>query len=72
MKDKCVICGKESPYDITTNVDYRIGYIDGGGQGCFQSEICKKTISINEELIKDTPNDFELGAKVRELFNKIK
>ena len=41
-KDKCVICGKETPYTINTNINQRIGYVEGGGQGCFQPNICEK------------------------------
>lgn len=33
--DVCVICGKVSPYTQDTHIDYRIGYIEGAGQGCF-------------------------------------
>lgn len=40
--DKCVICGKVSPYPTTTHIDRRIGYVEGAGQGCFQPEICEK------------------------------
>lgn len=40
--DKCVICGITSPYKTTTHIDHRIGYIEGGGQGCFQPNICEK------------------------------
>ena len=40
--DKCVICGKETPYLVSTPIDYRIGYVEGGGQGCFQPNICDK------------------------------
>ena len=40
VKDKCVICGKESPYDHKTHIDYRVGYVEGGGQTCFQPKIC--------------------------------
>jgi hypothetical protein len=40
--DKCVICGKESPYLRSTHVDLRVGYVDGGGQGCFQPIECDK------------------------------
>jgi hypothetical protein len=40
--DKCVICGKESPYLHSTHVDLRVGYVDGGGQGCFQPIECDK------------------------------
>ena len=40
--DHCVICGKQSPYTRTTHIDNRVGYIDGGGQGCFQPNKCDK------------------------------
>lgn len=39
--DKCVMCGKVSPYKTTTPIDLRIGYVEGGGQGCFQPNACK-------------------------------
>lgn len=42
QKDKCVICGKETPYSINTHIDMRIGYVEGGGQGCYQPNICNK------------------------------
>ena len=38
--DKCVICGKESPYTMSTHIDLREGYVEGGGQGCFQPNTC--------------------------------
>ena len=40
--DKCVICGKESPYLKSTHIDFRTGYVEGGGQGCFQPNNCDK------------------------------
>jgi len=40
--DKCVICGKETPYLRSTHIDLREGYVEGGGQGCFQPNICDK------------------------------
>jgi hypothetical protein len=40
--DHCVICGKLSPYTIETNIDDRVGYVDGGGQGCFMPNECDK------------------------------
>jgi hypothetical protein len=40
--DKCVMCGKESPYKMSTHIDNRIGYIEGSGQGCFQPKKCRK------------------------------
>jgi hypothetical protein len=39
--DKCVICGKDTPYLETTHIDLRVGYVEGGGQGCFQPTVCK-------------------------------
>lgn len=41
-KDKCVICGKETPYSRNTHIDFRVGYVEGGGQGCYQPNICGK------------------------------
>ena len=40
--DKCVVCGKVSPYKTMTHIDRRIGYIEGAGQGCFQENVCEK------------------------------
>jgi hypothetical protein len=40
--DRCVTCGAESPYTQGHHVDYRIGYIEGAGQGCFQPSECSK------------------------------
>jgi hypothetical protein len=38
--DKCVICGKESPYTEKTNIELRVGYVEGVGQTCFQPNFC--------------------------------
>ena len=35
MKDNCVTCDKETPYNIDDHIDMRIGYIEGAGQLCF-------------------------------------
>lgn len=40
--DHCVICGKQSPYTRSTHIDNRIGYVEGGGQGCFSPNKCDK------------------------------
>lgn len=42
-KDLCVLCGKESPYLVSTHIDLRIGYVEGAGQGCFQPHTCKSS-----------------------------
>ena len=34
MIDKCVLCGRETPYDKETPIDKRRGYIEGCGQTC--------------------------------------
>ena len=76
-KDKCVLCGKETPYDFETHIDYRIGYVEGGGQGCFEPHMCsqqrsRQLFTVSEELVYSTPNDQELGAKVRQLYGERK
>ena len=40
--EKCLLCGKLSPYTFSTHVDLRTGYIPGAGQGCFEPEKCLK------------------------------
>lgn len=32
--DKCVLCGKETPYKRSTHIDMRVGYVEGCGQVC--------------------------------------
>ena len=34
-KDKCVVCGYDSMYDIDEHVDMRNFYVDGAGQLCY-------------------------------------
>jgi hypothetical protein len=67
MKDKCVMCGAETPYEFETHIDYRIGYVEGAGQTCPNG--CP-SVSIPHKTILDTPNDFDLGELVRKLFYK--
>ncbi|OGM99229.1 MAG: hypothetical protein A2915_02835 [Candidatus Yanofskybacteria bacterium RIFCSPLOWO2_01_FULL_41_34] len=33
-KDKCVMCGKETPYPKSTHIDFRDYYVEGCGQLC--------------------------------------
>ena len=40
--DKCVICGKPSPYTKNTHILDRINYIEGAGQTCVESFKCGK------------------------------
>jgi hypothetical protein len=40
--DKCIICGKETPYLKSTHLNDRVGYVEGSGQGCYQPNTCDK------------------------------
>jgi hypothetical protein len=33
-KDKCVMCGVKTEYDIWTHIDLRFSYVEGCGQMC--------------------------------------
>lgn len=71
-KDICILCGVETPYDFETHIDYRYGYVEGAGQCC---KVCydkgteRRQILIPADIIYNTPNDQELGAKVRQIYN---
>ena len=78
-KETCIKCGKETHEEITTHVDFRTGYIEGSGQlciSCYQqdndlNEIMRKRtslITVSVETILDTPNDADLGRKVRNMY----
>ena len=45
MKDRCVTCGKKTPYDIEGHIDPRNGYIEGAGQFC---SICYDEIYVKK------------------------
>lgn len=77
----CILCGKETNIDINTHIDLRYGYIEGAGQCCrecftktnndYSTKIMKQRttlITISGEDILRTPNDQELGAKVRKMY----
>ena len=81
-KDTCIMCGDETPYDYEIHIDLRYGYVEGAGQLCKEcyerkvvgistEEIMKQRttlITISAEDILRTPNDQELGAKIRKLY----
>ena len=70
-KDLCIICGVETPYDFETHIDMRLGYIEGAGQlcrSCFNGNKDVDDIIVSSHMIKNTPNDQELGGKIRELY----
>jgi hypothetical protein len=70
MKDKCIICTKETPYEDDSNIAQRYGYIEGVGQlcrSCYDGNIDANDICIPNSLVLDTPNDQELGEKIRRM-----
>ena len=69
--DHCVLCGKETVYKRSTHVDMRVGYIEGAGQlcaSCYSRGTEHGAIAVDYNTILGTPNDQELGAKVRKLY----
>ena len=32
--EKCIVCGKETPYKFNDHIDTRVGYVEGAGQSC--------------------------------------
>lgn len=66
--ENCIICGGETPYTVDTHIDFRYGYIKGMGQLCrlcYDNPEEKTHFFIPKRIISDTPNDQELGKKVR-------
>lgn len=71
MKDKCILCGVETAYEETVHIDMRVGYIEGAGQlcsQCYRAGTNHNHIIVPVNTIIDTPNDMELGDKVRRLY----
>jgi hypothetical protein len=71
VKDHCISCGAETPYDFETHIDMRIGYIEGTGQlcsKCYNQDNKHNYITVPKSLIKNTPNDQKLGGEVRSIY----
>ena len=69
--EKCVLCKKDTTYNFNDHIDMRYGYIEGIGQLCIQCYnrgLNSNHITISKDTIYDTPNDQELGRKVRDLY----
>ena len=68
--EMCIMCSKETTTLKTTHIDFRYGYVDGAGQLCRECYLGedRNLITINSRTILDTPNDTELGAKVRQAY----
>lgn len=68
--ENCIQCGVETTTLKSTHVDFRYGYVEGAGQlcrDCYMSSD-KRLLTIDERTILDTPNDIELGKKVRQMY----
>jgi hypothetical protein len=69
--EHCIMCGVETAVKIGTHIDMRYGYIDGAGQlcpACWNKGNDHNMLAIPEHIIYNTPNNQELGAKVRALY----
>jgi hypothetical protein len=45
QNDRCVVCGRVSPYRVGDHIDWRVGYVEGAGQGCFQPRLCGSEVN---------------------------
>lgn len=71
-KEKCVMCGEETQYNIYDHIDLRYGYVEGMGQlcsPCYQGS-SRSSLLVDHRTIMDTPNDIELGMKVRRSYHE--
>lgn len=69
--ETCISCGKITPVLKSTNINYRTGYIEGAGQlchSCWSGQKPNDSICIPTDEITNTPNDQELGGKVRQKY----
>lgn len=72
MKERCIICTKETPFSKEDHIDFRDWYIVGMGQlckSCYEGSADTTDICIPGQMVKETPNDMELGRKIRTLFS---
>lgn len=69
--DSCVLCNAKTRYQRSTHIDYRYGYVEGCGQlceSCYKGGTERRQILVPANVVYNTPNDQELGAKVRKLY----
>lgn len=67
----CVLCGSETPYRFKDHIDTRYGYVEGCGQlcePCYTKGTNREQLLIPVSTILTTPNDAELGGKIRNLY----
>ena len=76
--EKCVICGTDTQYRFRTPIDFRYNYVEGAGQLCNKCankdeepivlDSHRNLFTVSEYTVLSTPNDQELGNKVRQLY----
>ena len=76
--EKCVICGEATQYRFRTPIDFRYNYVEGAGQLCpkcgnkdeepIALDSHRNLFTVSEYTVLSTPNDQELGNKVRKLY----
>lgn len=76
--EKCIICGVDTQYRFRTPIDFRYNYVEGAGQLCAKCgskdeepialDSHRNLFTVSEYTVLSTPNDQELGAKVRQLY----
>lgn len=71
-KVKCAFCGNETEYDVNIPIEYRNSYVEGIGQICKEcdSDNVDNILCIPKSFILKTPNDEELGQKIRRFLYK--
>lgn len=76
--EKCIICGVDTEYRFRTPIDFRYNYVEGAGQLCTKCgskeeepislDSHRNLFTVSEYTVLSTPNDQELGSKVRQLY----
>ena len=76
--EQCVICGEPTQYRFNDHIDYRFNYVEGAGQLCNKCgnkdeepialDSHRNLFTVSEYTVLSTPNDQELGNKVRQLY----
>ena len=76
--EKCVICGVDTQYRFRTPIDFRYNYVEGAGQLCpkcgskdeepIALDSHRNLFTVSEYTVLSTPNDQELGSKVRQVY----
>ena len=76
--EKCVICGTDTQYRFRTPIEFRYNYVEGAGQLCNKCankdeepialDSHRNLFTVSEYTVLSTPNDQELGNKVRQLY----